>query len=111
MQRWEYKRLFMYVSNDGKYYMKASGETLNGKKILDHLNLLGNDGWEIITIVQKIGNEIFYDLEKDKKADKSAGEILGNLFTGMVSGPVVTPSTQHKTATVGYWFWLKKPKE
>jgi len=101
----------MYASNDGKYYMQVEGTALTGDQILDYINQEGEAGWELISVVQKIGNEIFYDPKAQKKAEKSAGEILGNLFTGMMAGPVVTPSTQHRAATIGYWFWFKRTKE
>jgi len=111
MQHWEYKRLFMYASNDGKYYMKGSENTITGKQILEYINQIGDEGWELVTVTQKVGNEIFYDSEKDKKAEKSTGQSFADLFTGMMAGPAVTSSSQYKSATIGYWFWFKRPKE
>src|SRR6266498_4630156 len=111
MQRWEYKRLYMYASNDGNYYMQVDNGVITGEQTLEYINQMGDQGWELVSVVQKIGNEIFYDPKSGQKVGKSAGEVLGNLFTGMTVGPAVTSSTPYKSATIGYSFWLTRPKE
>jgi hypothetical protein len=111
MQRWEYKRLFMYASSDGSYHIRGTERTITGEQILELINQLGDLGWELVSVAQKIGNEIFFDPKTEKKAERSTSEALGNLFSGLVAGPAVTPSTQYKSATIGYWFWFKRPKE
>jgi hypothetical protein len=101
----------MYASNDGNYYMQVDNSVITGEQTLEYLNEFGDQGWELVSVVQKVGNEIFYDPKAANKTGKSAGEIFGNLFNGMMVGPAVTTSTQYKTATIGYSFWFKRPKE
>ena len=101
MQKWEYKYLFINFE-DRKYSIHSKDKTIIGNEIIVYINELGDDGWELINVVQRIGNEAPL---------KSVGQAAGAVAVGLFAGPQVTPQTQYKTATLGYALWFKRPRE
>ena len=54
MQKWEYKYLFINFRDPKSIHSKD--KTIIGNEIIVYINELGDDGWELINVVQN-GNE------------------------------------------------------
>jgi len=50
MQKWEY--LWIYVDDSGgKIVYVANGERLSAQSYAEALNLVGKDGWELVSVI------------------------------------------------------------
>ena len=59
MQRWEYLWLLLKVGIAGGFDVSVSGRTFMGQQTLDFLNNLGQQGWEMITVIAHINGMEF----------------------------------------------------
>ena len=96
--RWEFEWIFVELDS-GRPVIEKGDLFLEGNRAWDHIMSMGKSGWELVSVVQAIG-----DISKKDTSTKVA-----SLFDFAMAGPRVTPATQHRAATVGYFFWFKRP--
>jgi hypothetical protein len=101
MQKWEYKKLFVMLE-EGKLFLLHSGKIVQDQEVLEFINSLGKVGWELVNIVDEIGNE---------RPRNKTGKLVASLFDFAIAGPRVTPMTQYRTVTLGYHLWFRRPYE
>jgi hypothetical protein len=99
MQKWEYTRIYIVITPDFGFMTKVGSEILAGEKVWEYINSLGQEGWEMVNVVERIGNEP--QLE-------GVAQRVGNLFNAMMVGPTLTLGTQHKAVTLGYFYHFKR---
>jgi hypothetical protein len=100
IQKWEHRWEFVFL-DDGEYVLLVGKNRLSGRGVWDHLASLGRNGWELVSVAPQIGDT------NPAKRDKAAAFM--NMFDMAMAGPRITPLTQHKTGTTGYFFWYKRP--
>jgi hypothetical protein len=100
IQKWEHHWEFVFL-DEGEYVLLVGNRKLTGKNVWNHLASLGKDGWELVSIAPQIGDT------NPAKRDKAT--MFMNAFDLAMAGPRLTPLTQHKTGTTGYFFWYKRP--
>lgn len=49
MNRWEYK-IINFDCEDSRSYIDWDGKTIDRKKMEKELNILGNEGWEVVGV-------------------------------------------------------------
>jgi hypothetical protein len=69
---------------------------------MEGINALGKSGWELVNVVEEIGNE---------RDENKNGKAIATLLDFAIAGPRVTTATQHKAVTLGYYLWFKRPYE
>jgi hypothetical protein len=99
MNKWVYKVIYIFLES-GQYVIRFKSKLLEGAEVLDFINQLGDEGWELVSVVQRIGNEI--------NVNSSA---TGDFLVAVTAGPQVTDRSQHKAVTLGYTLWFKRQKE
>lgn len=100
IQKWEHRWEFVFL-DEGEYVLVVNDTELTGRAVWNYLASLGKKGWELVSVAPQIGDT---NPQRGK-----ASTVIGGLFDFAIAGPRLTPATQHKTGTTGYFFWYKRP--
>jgi len=101
MKKWEYLELHL-VLEQGKLYLYQPPKIFKGEEVVNYINTLGKEGWELINAVEETGNE---------RSDNKEGQAIASLLDLAIAGPRVTNMTQHRAVTLGYFLWFKRAYE
>ena len=99
MQKWEYLTIYVVITPDFKFLTQVGSEVISDNKVFEFINSLGQDGWELVNVVERIGNE---------PSGLSGAQTAGALFGAMAMGQSTLTVTQHKAVTVGYFYHFKR---
>lgn len=99
MQKWEYLAVYMAITSDFEFMTKVGSEVILGNKVWEYINGLGQDGWELVSVVERIGNE---------PPQQTGTQRAGALFGAMLAGDTALTVTQHKPVTLGYLYHFKR---
>lgn len=103
MKRWEYTILYIAISSDLKFLMQRGKEVITGNQIWEHINTMGLFGWELVTVVERIG---------DDRNLENVGQAVGDMYAALTFGqPTLNPRTQHKPVTLGYFYHFKRERQ
>jgi hypothetical protein len=100
MLKWEYKTIYVVITPDFHFMTKVGSEIFSGNKVPEYINALGQDGWELVNVVERIGNE------PPREGATQRG--IANVFNAMIVGPTLTSGNQHKAVTLGYFYHFKR---
>ena len=101
MQKWEYLKIHIMLEQ-GSLFSYQSQKIIDDREIMERINALGKSGWELVNVVEEVGNE------RDKN---KSSNVVAALLDFAIAGPRVTTANQHKTVTLGYYLWFKRPHE
>ena len=99
MKNWEYKMLYVVLTSDFQFMTKVGDEIVTGEKVWQQINILGHFGWELVAVVERIGNE---PLQGSKLGNVAA------IFGAMMVGQSTLTVSQHKAVTLGYLYNFKR---
>jgi len=102
MQKWEYIAVYVAISPDFNFMTKVGSEIVSGGKVWEYINALGLDGWEMVSVVERIGNEL-----PPQSAEENIGR-AGAFLGAMMAGDTALTVTQHKAVTLGYLYHFKR---
>ncbi len=101
MKKWTYLVAYMIVTENFQFIMQVGKELISGDQVWAYFNSLGQQGWELVNVVERIGNMPYL------------GSQIGNaasVFGAMMMGQPTTTvqATTYRPATVGYFYHFKK---
>jgi hypothetical protein len=99
MQKWEYITIYIVMTSDFKFMTQVGSEIISGNKVWEYINSLGQMGWELVSVVERIGNE---------PPRQKGTQTVAALFGAMLMGQSTLTVTQHKAVTLGYFYHFKR---
>lgn len=101
MKKWEYIVAYVGMTEDFQFEMQVGKEVISGKQVWQHINSLGINGWELVSVVERIGN-----LPNIGSKVATAGAVFGAMMMGQPTSTV--RETTHRAATLGYFYHFKR---
>ncbi len=101
MQKWEYLVLHVMMTPEIQFAMKLGEETFTGKRVWEHMNTLGRDGWELVAVAEIVGNERSAQSNLDKGFAMVGARMMGDTTLTV---------TQHRPVTLGYLYHFKRER-
>jgi tetratricopeptide (TPR) repeat protein len=98
MNKWEYLKIHIMLEQGIILFYKAK-RLLKEDDVTDYITSLGKEGWELVNVVEEIGNE---------RVENKESKAIAGLFDLAIAGPRVTAQNQHKAVTLGYYLWFKR---
>ena len=53
MQKWEYLKIYIMLEQ-GKLFSYQSQKIIEGRQIMEAINILGKSGWELVNVVKRL---------------------------------------------------------